>query len=362
MRINSFIIPTLVVPSYSIFQGVIGALPFGAVFLPFIIRGLSKYIFWYGVVFLITSAFYIKNVIGLAEALMYFVPLLIYQYFQNLPNIRSYRSPILLFLWVFFAEAILGSLVSESGIRSTVLITLEPSHSARAFFTFLFLYVAGLPPKSNILPVLLIAVTYVILNKSLSAFLMCVPFFFYKINLKIIIAVFLIVVGLTFDMPKRVSSQIDNVQQIYSRTTSFDQLDLLTLSIIGSRRFSQSVSGFGLSRWFSGVGPGNGKEELLSSSAGTMFDLVDVVEMNQLSDETAVGPSSYLSSLAYEYGAIFSLVVVLIILQALPPLSFYNRIWFLVGMVQLLLFSSSVFPTAWVILGVISHRRVARSL
>ena len=174
-------------PSLGILAGSgLGALPFGAAVLSgFGVRfRLSQWIFallWFSICLGYFVAFpfgSVKDFVGLLAMPLFF--LLMVRYFsylvRSVANWTVLRSTILFFLFILLIEGLVSAFLFGTGARSKVVTTLEPSHSARLFFSlFMLLCVVNRPRLSYCF----LAAGFVLVNKSASS----VMFFIFTITL-----------------------------------------------------------------------------------------------------------------------------------------------------------------------------------
>ena len=140
----------LIWPSFGILSGSgLGALPVGAIFLLRYVKSFLSYRLIFFGFWLLGCIFYfinpetknIKDLVGLVS--MPFIFILTEKFFKksftNLSDLQKFDKVLIYFCFVLLLDAFLGaSVFGLSGLRSHTFLTLEPSHSARFFYTIIF--------------------------------------------------------------------------------------------------------------------------------------------------------------------------------------------------------------------------------
>lgn len=251
-------------------------------------------------------------------------------------------------MWIFFIEAIFGKFMSSEA-RSLTYITQEPSHSARVFF--LLLYLRTISERDKSLKYITVAAIYIFFNQSFTALLMFLPLVF--VNLKFLGAILsTLILALSLNiLPDRIHTQIYNVAGGFKK---LNEANAQVIAILASRRAAQAVGSYYLSEPLTGVGSGNAQSYLVDEASGTWIDFTYLVRENESLDRNSkIGASAYLAQVSYEHGYIFTLIQLFILIFIFRPRwKIYDVTWHAIGVIQLLLFSSTLMPTAWVILGV----------
>lgn len=338
-----------IIPSYSVFAGLLGATPLGIFLTPFFLRRASVYFIIFFFIFIVISILQLNGLFDFVNALLLLAPIFIYLFFFQFSSFKSYTIILDLILGVFLLEAIIGGLFFSDGIRSTVFITLEPSHSSRAFFAAAFLRSICLRSKRELNFLILISAIFVFANKSLSGFLMFLPLLI--ANRRLIIYSFMILLII-------LSSGVtpDRVRSLQSGIQDFSDVDadslVIGISAIGSRRLVQALSAYENSRFLGGVGAGRGDIELVNDSANSLFSL-KAIEERLRSESVNIGPSSYMAQISYEYGSLVA-IFLLWCLCVVKNLNYIGWLWFFSAIMQLLFFSSTLMPTPWIILGILA--------
>lgn len=338
-----------IVPSYSIFTGLIGASPLGVLLTPLFLRKLSISLLIFFIFFIFTSFLQFKSAIDLFNASLLIAPVFIYLLFNQFKTIAMYKFVLDMLLVIFLIEAVIGGLFFSDTIRSASFITQEPSHSARAFFVTVFLRSICLENKRQFNYLIIISVIFIATNKSLSSIVMLLPLLLSNLRIALKASIFLILIfsiGLTPERLNIIKSGVENIPQIDDSQT------LVEVASIGSRRLVQSLSAYENSKLIGGVGAGRGNIELVKDSIDSTFSLKSI-ENRLRSDSVNIGPSSYFSQMSYEYGILITLLLFWCI-SITRNLSFNGWLWFMSSIGQLLFFSTTLMPTPWIILGVLS--------
>ncbi|MDR9392637.1 MAG: hypothetical protein RI554_11500 [Trueperaceae bacterium] len=337
-------------PSWAFLAGVAGAVPVGSVLAAFQIRRLR----WVDVLFLPTYvALLVAHVDGAWDALevaKLLVGPVIYLYVRRVR--LDGLAPLLIGLVAFFfAEAVVGRIVSDD-LRSATFLTLEPSHSARAYYTALFLWVVTTGRAGF---ALVAAFAFVAFNVSLSsvvftAFLTA----FVSVRrigvvhvLRLLGASAVTVALLAAFVVTFPETRVANAWERVGDATELAQSERAyarVLFVAGGPRVAQSAAAFGTSTlWGHGLGYG---VHLRTHSEGSPFDLTKVPYIMGL---PSAGPASYLSQVAFEAGGV-TLVALLAWLLTVRPHGWRAGLTWVFALVQLLVYSTTTMPTPWIFL------------
>ena len=337
-------------PSWSFLAGVAGAVPIGGVLAAFQLRNLR----WVDVAFLPAyGALLVAHVDGgwdVLEVAKLLVGPVIYLYVRRVR--LTGLSTLLATLGVlFFGEAMLGRAISDD-LRSATFLTLEPSHSARAYYTVLFLWIVTTGRMR--LP-LAAAFAFVAFNVSLSsvvftAFLTAfvsvrrigVPHalrFFAASG-----AALAILAGFITAFP---DTRVASAWERLGTATTLARTDgayAQVLFVAGGPRVAQSAAAFGTSSFW-GYGLGYGAN-LRRHSEDTPFDLTEVPYIMR---RPSAEPASYLSQVAFE-GGIVTALLLLAWFATVRPRGWRGGLTWAFALVQLVVYSTTTMPTPWIFL------------
>jgi len=306
--------------------------------------------------YLILLVFHIQGTGGILELLKLSVGIVIFICFQRTSYIN--RFLLLSILMLFMVD----SALHMGGFRGGTWLTSEPSHSARAFYTFLFVYILYF--QYNKAVIVVFGLVYLIANKSTSGalFFIFILFFMYykKFNIRafirlVVVLMVLIAVSLSIDSFKN-SRFVDGIARLGMLVTLVENNESLAFALTqgGSRRLSQSIAGFYVSGLF-GHGLGVSNELFKSTTEGTEIDLNEVKRLEDLN----VAPTSYASQITFEAGWIAFLVLFAFLYSSFVGM--YTKARLLVGgfgFLQLLLFSTTTTPFPWIFMGIACNRFV----
>ena len=355
---SSLVFCLTVWPSWSFFSG-IGTTPLGIILVPltrqfvFLKKELLAMLFL--VIALLLS---VKNYSSLFELCKLMIGPLALIYFKNIDLHSEYFKKIaLIVLGIYFFEGLLSLRYGFSG-RSVTFLTQEPSHSARAFYSFLI--VCYLCNQRIATKLIITGFIFLILNKSMSA----VIFYFFFLTLLVInyglyrrfilwvIPLVLVFSGFLYQSSFQDMRFVEGMRRVFSYESLVERGDnsASILTYIGSRRLSQSLAGFMTSDWY-GKGLGQSADLFFLDTQGGVIDLTTVSRLSSLE----VNPTSYSSQLAYEAG-ILSLIPLFLLLLVVYKIRLNNSLlFFSFGVFQLMLFSTttSIFP--WLFIGLAAN-------
>lgn len=338
------------IPSFRFIPG-IGASPIGA--LAFFL-GLVKFtkkdlIFLLSYLIVLLTASKTNN--GVFECILLMIgPLLMVQASKNFHLVPI--KFLMLFIYLVFIDAVIGSILTGGGFRGGTLIMKEPAHAGRLYFFLLSVYICI--NRRISLHLMILSFLFLVLNKSLFGFVyfsfsVLLLFILANKKKKVIISSSILVFIYCISIMDLSNSKIRFLNQVGVIKASFvgleDMSQLRTvgfLSLIGSRRVAQSVAGYVLSTR-EGYGLGNGSL-LLSKSAGSNFDL----NSNAYIAKRAPSPTSYLSQLFFEAGYVRAIILFMFLMLYLK---FRFNSLAVFALLLLMTVSTTTMPFAWLYLG-----------
>lgn len=335
----------------------LGAVPLGALFLPFYLRLRS--IEW--LVFVLCAVVVFSNVRSMSDlltAMTLMIGITIFFSFLT-ESVRISQKVFGIVVGALVLDALLAWAISDSGQRSHSLITQEPSHAARIIFVVMIAMARScdMTPK-KLVSLAMLGVFYLVMNKSSSALLMYLIFLvvaFSSIQLKrsIYLAPFVFVLviisSLFFASPdSRFVAHTKSITNALSgEQTSAELMNL------GSRRLSQSIGGYASANLW-GHGYSSDGETFLEHSYQAGVDLYDL----SIEGTNVQGPSSYFSELVYKAGWLRAGFLLLLILIALFARLKNGLSWPLLAasVGQILFFSTTTISTPWILLALTPNK------
>lgn len=331
-------------PSYKFFAGVFGATPFGALITPFY-RISSRDKIYFGLLAIIIATG-INDFTSVKEAALLLLGPSVFLLMKNitLRDENSFDNIIKFTMIILTIDAIF---LGFSGLRGGTYLTLEPSHSARLFYSLIIFRLIISATRTNVFWMLV----FLFANKSMFAALFTLIYlnylFFYQATFKQkmqILSIF--VTTVTLLMLSNIENRFTrHFSTVFKLVQTSDVADLVFLSnAIGSRRITQSLGGYILADE-SGYGLGRAREKFVEVSEGSSYDVTGI---SRIKDKGG-GPTSWYSQVTFELGVIRALLIAFIFGLWIR---FRFSYWACVALFLLLLTSTTTMPSAWCILGV----------
>lgn len=345
-------------PSWRFLDGIAGAVPIGSVLAALQIRRLKVG----DVAFLLSFAvLLVVHTSGAADALevakLLVGPVLLI-YFRRVALDGLGRSLAAL-ITLFLLEAVAGRFVSDD-LRSATFLTLEPSHSARAFYGYLLLHF--LLFRRHAWTVAL-ALVFVAFNTSLSAVIFSLVLVtlvavrrlgvLHVLRLGVAATATLAAIGLyTAAFPEtRVAESLVRLERSAVLLSQGQDVSNVLNTAGGPRIALATAAFFTSSPWGYGLGYG---QQIRSHVQGTPFDFANVPYILQ---RPSAEPASYLSQIAFEIGWVGVAVLLAWLLAQLRRGWRPGLLWAF-GLLQLALYSTTTMPTPWVFLGLAQRREL----
>lgn len=329
-------------------------MPIGVLAFPIYWRNFTLRDLKFLLLFSVILATAIQTSSGLFELALLGIGPLIAVILRTMDLSELSQNAISLLLLILLLDALVAGFLT-SGLRGGSILTKEPSHSARVFYTVLF--IKSLIGRGSGWVGLCFGSIFLLINKSSSGllfFLFYIGFLLFRRGFRskafvlgvsgsflVFLAIFYVPIEYLSSL--RFYQTVEAVIHLLAGTTSRDSVELA--QYVGGRRLTQSIAGFMASSW-NGVGLGESVTVFLGMARDAGFDIAKIGRIA----ERAQSPTSYFSQIAFEAGLLrFALCLVLIVYAFRPSKN--QILTFLFAFFQLFFLSTTTTPFPWIFLG-----------
>lgn len=376
-RLKSALACLCAFPSFGFLGGTgFGAMPLFAMLVVAQLRRITALDFFLAICWIMVCIIYslaadnfpVKNFIGLISMPIIFVGLR--QFFQNIFNDTECRVRILPISMFLIALLLLEGIVTiflfgYDGIRGHTFLTLEPSHSARFFFSLILInYLVS----NKILPLLLVSILFILVNKSATSVIFfsffCLIFFFQNFLshfFKSAALISLLMVMIIVFSHENISINSEFRFLIYlvdfrEAISSFSDANFVWMvSKVGGARFVSDYVAYSGSTW---IGHGVGENIHL----GRTIIETDVLETHAgryVDSVLGFSASSFGAQVTYDLGILMLPLLIAIVVPRTSISNVGRLIWFF-GFFQIFLFSSTALITPWLFLAVGCSQQITK--